>query len=174
VRWREALLQAARLGPVLDVACGDGRNGMYLAAHGAQVLLVDISEEAHESIREAGWPERVRFSRMDLESPVPPAFEPESFGAVLVFRYLHRPLIPVLRDCLAPGGLLVYETFLEGHEAHGKPRNPEHLLRRGELGAWFGHWEVLEHFEGELAGPPRVMGRMVCRKPSAVASPPAP
>ncbi len=174
VRWRDALLEAARLGPVLDVACGDGRNGMYLAAHGARVLLVDASEAAQESLRAAGWPERVHFSRMDLETPVPPAFDPEGFGAVLVFRYLHRPLIPVLRGCLAPGGLLVYETYLEGQEAHGKPRNPEHLLRRGELAAWFGDWEVLEHFEGDLDDPSRVMGRMVCRKPAVVASEPAP
>lgn len=170
VRWREPLLQAAGLGPVLDVACGDGRNGLYLAAFGARVVLVDKSLLARESLREAGHPENVRFMQRDLETPQPLAFEPESFGVVLVFRYLHRPLLGVLRDCLAPGGLFVYETYLEGQEAYGKPRNPDHLLRRGELVGWFGGWGVLEHFEGVLDDPPRAMGRIVCRKPSPVAS----
>lgn len=169
-RWRAELLGAARLGPVLDVACGDGRNGLYLACFGARVLLVDKSRDALDSLRDLGWPENVRFERLDLETPEPLPFEPESFGVVLVFRYLHRPLISVLRSCLAPGGMLAYETFLEGQETRGKPGNPDHLLRRGELMAWFGDWEVLEHFEGLLDDPPRVVGRIVCRKPSLAAS----
>jgi SAM-dependent methyltransferase len=170
VRWREPLITAASLGPVLDVACGDGRNGLYLAGFGARVMLVDKSTLALESLAETGQPENVQFMQLDLETPQTPAFDPEAFGVVLVFRYLHRPLLGVLRDCLVPGGLFVYETYLEGQEAYGKPRNPDHLLGRGELAAWFEGWEVLEHFEGLLDGPPRVMGRIVCRKPSPVAS----
>ena len=170
VRWRAPLLEAAGLGPVLDVACGDGRNGLYLAGFGARVVLVDKSTLALESLGEAGQPGNVRFIQLDLETPQPPVFEPASFGVVLVFRYLHRPLLGILRDCLAPGGLFVYETYLEGQELYGKPRNPDHLLKRGELAAWFGGWEVLEHFEGVLSDPTRVMGRIVCRKPSPVAS----
>lgn len=173
VRWRGELTRAARLGPVLDVACGDGRNGLALVLAGpgeepaglAQALLVDRSGEAIAGLVREGLPENVTFRQMDLETPEPPSFGVEAFGVVLVFRYLHRPLIPVLRACLAPGGMLVYETYLEGQEAYGKPRNPDHLLRRGELAAWFGDWEVLELYEGGLESPPRVMGRVVCRKP---------
>lgn len=191
MRWRIDLLRAARLGPVLDVACGDGRNGLALALAdrpGAgrlspadapasqvpgssdgqwspEVLLVDHSAEAIEELVRSGLPHNAAFRQMDLETPEPPSFGVDAFGVVLVFRYLHRPLIPVLRTCLAPGGMLVYETFLEGQEAYGKPRNPDHLLRRGELADWFGDWEVLELYEGELASPQRVMGRVVCRKP---------
>lgn len=202
MRWRGDLLRAARLGPVLDVACGDGRNGLALAladrpggensrpadcsglgeaadapasqAQGCddrpwfpEVLLVDRSAGALENLAGSGLPQNAAFRLMDLETPEPPSFGVEAFGVVLVFRYLHRPLIPVLRACLAPGGMLVYETYLEGQEAYGKPRNPDHLLRRGELAAWFGDWEMLELYEGELASPPRVMGRVVCRKPGA-------
>jgi len=166
MRWRGALLQAAVWGPVLDVACGDGRNGMYLAGFGARVVLVDKSMLALKSLEEAGRPDNVRFMQLDLETPEPPAFEAQAYGAVMIFRYLHRPLMGVLRDCLAPGGIFIYETFLEGQEAYGKPRNPDHLLGRGELAAWFEGWEVLEHYEGFLDDPPRVMGRIVCRKPS--------
>ena len=178
VRWRGDLLRAARLGPVLDVACGDGRNGLALALAGEggestglpQALLVDRSGEAIKELVSSGLPQNAVFRQMDLETPEPPSFGVDAFGVVLVFRYLHRPLIPVLRACLAPGGMLVYETYMEGQEAYGKPRNPNHLLRRGELAAWFGDWEVLELYEGELASPPRVMGRVVCRKPGATHS----
>lgn len=172
VRYHETALEAARFGPVLDVACGDGRNGLYLAGLGAHAELVDFSEATLESLRAPGAPRNVRFTRMDLETDPPPAFEPGRYGVVLVFRYLHRPLMPVLQACLAPGGLFVMETYMEGQEAFGKPRNPDHLLRRGELGAWFAGWETLEHFEGRLEGPARCMGRAVCRKPAgrAVAS----
>lgn len=205
VRWRGDLLRAARLGPVLDVACGDGRNGLALALADRleeersrpaalsgpgeaadapvstppesdarpwfpEVLLVDRSAEAIKELLQSGLPQNAAFRQMDLETPEPPSFGVDAFGVVLVFRYLHRPLISVLRACLAPGGMLVYETYMEGQEAYGKPRNPDHLLRRGELAAWFGDWEVLELYEGELASPPRVMGRVVCRKPGATHS----
>jgi SAM-dependent methyltransferase len=174
VRHRGALLAASRLGPVLDVACGDGRNGLSLASLGASVLLVDASDDAAANIQTAGLAANARFLRLDLETGPPPAFAPESFGAVLVLRYLHRPLVPALKDCLVPGGLFLYETFLEGHQGHGKPRNPDHLLRRGELAAWFCGWETIESFEGRLDGPPRIMGRILARKPSPVASPARP
>lgn len=179
VEHRQALLDAARLGPVLDVACGSGRNGLYLAAHGASVLGVDRSEAFLEQGRAlaravqalTGRRPDVRFVRLDLETPSPPAFARESLGVVLVARYLHRPLVPVLRAALKPGGLLLYETYLEGHQALGKPANPLHLLSRGELAGWFGDWEVLHSFEGRLEDPERIMGRIVCRKPDAIASP---
>jgi len=164
-RWRGEALAAARLGPVLDVACGDGRNGLYLAGFGAPVLLVDASALAREGLDAAGWPPGVRFRQMDLETEPPPVFEPGGYGVVLVFRYLHRPLMEGLKACLAPGGLFVMETFLEGQEAFGKPRNPAHLLRRGELEGWFAGWDVLECFEGRLEAPPRFVGGIVCRKP---------
>ena len=182
-RWRRELLRAAQLGPVLDVACGDGRNGLYLALAGRrqvpgwfpEALLVDRSEDAWESLRQAGLPRNVAFRLMDLETPEPPSFGAARFGVVLVFRYLHRPLIPALRACLIAGGVLACETFLEGQEVYGRPRNPDHLLRRGELMGWFGDWDVLEHFEGDLDNPPRVMGRIVCRKPrgTVATGPPA-
>ena len=167
VRWSGQLLDAARLGPVLDVACGDGRNGLYLAARGAGVLFVDISENALPNIRDLSPLEPVRFLQLDLEASGPLPFEQDSYGAVLVFRYLHRPLLAPLRACLAPGGMLVCETFLKGQEAFGKPRNPLHLLKPGELADWFGDWEILDLFEGRLENPPRIMGRIACRRPAA-------
>ena len=55
------------------------------------------------------------------------------FGAVVVTNYLHRPLMPVLLDAVEPGGVLLYQTFMEGNERFGRPTNPAHLLHDGEL-----------------------------------------
>ena len=184
-RFERELVEASRLGPVLDVACGPGLNGLYLAGLGACVLMVDRSAEAlAEAARNRRAMERkpgpalcVQLARLDLETPEPPRFKPRSLGAVLVFRYLHRPLVPALADALAPGGLFVYETFMFGQAAYGKPRNPDHLLNAGEMARWFAGYEILHHFEGHYEAPSQFMGAIVCRKPgpagteaSAVAS----
>ena len=93
--------------------------------------------------------------------------EPERrFDAVVVTNYLHRPLFPQLLDSLAPGGLLLYETFAAGNERFGRPSNPDFLLQPGEL---------LERVRGRLRviayedveeGPPRpaMMQRIVARR----------
>ncbi len=69
---------------------------------------------------------------LDLEAGAWP-LEGERFDAIVVVNYLHRPLLASLRRALAPDGVLLYETFAEGNEAFGRPRNPDFLLRRGEL-----------------------------------------
>lgn len=69
----------------------------------------------------------------DLEDGAIPDFLGGAFAAVVVTNYLHRPLLPALRAAVAPGGLLIYETFAQGNERFGKPSNPDFLLRPGEL-----------------------------------------
>src|SRR6185295_3932687 len=111
----------------------------------------------------------------DLEGepwPLPGA----EFDAVLVTNYLWRPLFPALLAAVAPGGLLVYETFAQGHEALGRPRRPEFLLRPGELlelvaGGGVGaarEWHVIAFEQGRLpadaAGPEREVQRIVARR----------
>jgi hypothetical protein len=67
----------------------------------------------------------------------------------LVFRYLHRPLIPAIARVLAPGGLLIYETFTTEQRSLGTgPRNPDYLLEPGELPDLFSELELLDHWEG--------------------------
>jgi len=82
--------------PVLDLACGDGHNGIFLASKGFSVVLADRSEEALSqarlNARAAGV--TVQFRQVDLEQEGVNPLEDLSFSAVLVFRYLHRPLIP--------------------------------------------------------------------------------
>lgn len=61
--------------------------------------------------------------------------EDRRFALVVVTRYLWRPILARLFDAVAPGGVLIYETFAVGQEQFGRPRNPDFLLRPGELRA---------------------------------------
>lgn len=56
-----------------------------------------------------------------------------SFDVIIVINYLHRPLFNNFFNALAPGGLIIYETFAEGNEYLGHPKNPEYLLKNNEL-----------------------------------------
>jgi SAM-dependent methyltransferase len=153
--------------PILDLACGDGRNGLFLAAKGFPVVLADRSEEALEKARNLAEREGVtgRFWQVDLEREGVNPLEEEAYAGMIVFRYLHRPLIPCIRKALAGGGLLIYETYTVDQPRFGKPRNPAFLLRPGELRNWFGDWNILHAFEGIRNDPPRAVAQIVCRRP---------
>ena len=77
---------------------------------------------------------------------------PATYGAVLVFNYLHRPLMRALIEAVAPGGVLIYETFTRGQAARGHPKNPAFLLDEGELPRLVRPLEVVRSFEGERDG----------------------
>lgn len=153
--------------PALDLACGSGRNGTYLAREGLKAVLADISREnlvrARQSAGEA-LP-RVLTCRVDMEKDGLGVFRPGSFGAVLVFRYLHRPLMPFIRELLCPGGVLLYETFTVDQPRFGKPCNPDFLLKPGELVSWFEDWDIIHRFEGILEHPKQAVANIVCRRP---------
>ena len=126
VRWATLIRPG---GEVLDVACGSGRHTRYLAARGCRVLAVDRDDAALTAL--AAVP-GVRTQAADLEA-VPWPFPPARFDGVVVANYLHRPLFSDLVAALRPGGVLIYETFMLGNEALGRPSNPDFLLRPGEL-----------------------------------------
>jgi tellurite methyltransferase len=156
-------------GPVLDLASGDGRNGLFLAAKGIPVILADRSDEALREAKEAadGVQGKVTLWKVDLERPDENPLEEEEYSAILVFRYLHRPLMPCIRKALRTSGFLVYHTYTVDQTRFGKPHNPEFLLKPGELMNWFKDWHVLHHFEGIQENPPRAIAEIVCRKPKA-------
>jgi SAM-dependent methyltransferase len=154
-------------GPVLDLASGDGHNGLFLAAKGLPVILADRSDEALSRAKEAAEDVRgmVTIWRVDLENPGENPLPEEAYSGILVFRYLHRPLMPCIRKALRTGGLLVYSTYTLEQAQFGKPRNPDFLLKSGELMDWFKGWNVLHHFEGIQEDPRRAVAEIVCRKP---------
>ena len=163
----DLVAQAARVGLVVDVACGEGRHAQALAARGIPVVGVDRDETRLRALaqraRDNNWP--IRVLRADLEASPSPPWPPASCGALLVFRYLHRPLCAALAASLRPGGLLIYETFTTAQRELGQgPRNPAFLLEPGELPRLFPALEVLESWEGIWPSPPRAaVARLVAR-----------
>jgi len=103
-----------------------------------------------------------RFIRVDLEDGSPWPFAGERFEGVVVTNYLHRPLFARLMESLAPGGVLIYETFMLGNERFGKPSNPAFLLRPGELLETFKELAVKGFEEGEVAEPKPAMIQRLC------------
>lgn len=155
-------------GPILDLACGNGHNGIFLARRNLPVICCDISDEALARAKKLAAENRVRvkFWQVDLEVGEINPFLEASFGGILVFRYLHRPLIPCVKKSLKEGGILIYETFTSDQPKFGRPHNPNFLLKKGELFGWFKEWEIIHHFEGIKENPKRAVAQIVCRRPT--------
>jgi SAM-dependent methyltransferase len=125
-RWAERVPAGGR---VLDVACGGGRHACFFAARGYGVDAVDRDDAAISMLRGVAG---VVALCADIEAGAWP-YSGRRFQGVVVTKYLHRPLLPLLVDAVAPGGALIYETFAVGQERFGRPQNPDYLLQPGEL-----------------------------------------
>jgi SAM-dependent methyltransferase len=148
---------------VLDLAAGSGRHSRYFRDLGFKVIAVDrdtsrLADPAHP---------HVEVVTADLEDGSPWPLGQRQFDGIIVTNYLHRPLFPRLAAALAPGGVLIYETFGQGNERYGKPSNPDFLLRPGELlefAAAHG-LQVLAYECGEVLEPkPAVTQRIVVKR----------
>jgi SAM-dependent methyltransferase len=138
-----------RGGVVLDVACGSGRHALFLAERGWRVHAVDRDAAALGQVGQVGG---ITTECIDLESGNPTLGE-GLYDAVIVFNYLHRPLMPAILNAVRPGGgVLIYETFTVGQAERGHPRNPDFLLREGELPALVAPLRVLRAREGDYEG----------------------
>jgi rhodanese-related sulfurtransferase len=170
--WRPSPFLEARLplvprGRALDLAAGAGREAVFLAMHGFEVEAIDHAEEA------LGWAHAlatrhgvtITTRAMDLEAHG--ASLPEGRCAlVTVFRFLHRPLLPVIAAALAPGGHLVYETFRRGQERFRRPTHPRFLFWPGELERAFPTLEIVAYEESDPPHGP-VMARLHARRPAS-------
>jgi SAM-dependent methyltransferase len=141
-------------GAVLDVACGYGRHVRWFHGRGHPVTAVDRDADAIESIADCA-----EAVRADIENGPWPLPE-RSFAAVVVTHYLWRPLMPRILDSVAPGGVLLYETFADGNETVGKPSRPDFLLRHGELLGLCAGLRVVAYEDGFLEAPPRFVQRI--------------
>ncbi|AME24380.1 MAG: class I SAM-dependent methyltransferase [Pseudomonadota bacterium] len=152
-------------GAVLDVAAGNGRHSRFFASRGHDVLALDRDETALASLAAV---QHVSTRCADLENAAWPLREDEMFAAVVVTNYLHRPLFPFLLDALAPGGVLLYETFAAGNAQFGKPSNPDFLLNPGELlDAVRPRLRVIAYQDGFISAPRASCVQRIC----AVAGP---
>ena len=145
----------------LDLACGEGRNSIYLARNGFEVTAVDISGQGLERGRKRALQlgVTVDFVQADLDEWRPRG----SYHLILDFNFLMRPLIPWMLESLAPGGVVVMETILDAPGLQGN-HNKEYLLQPGELerlfGAFPGRMLLLEE-DGSLDAP---VGRVLFQK----------
>jgi SAM-dependent methyltransferase len=137
-----------RGGRVLDLAAGSGRHTRLLLEGGLAVCAVDRDISALSPLAARSCEVR----EIDLETgdvwPLGTGYD-----GIVVTNYLHRPLLPAIAQALAPGGVLIYETFARGNERFGRPHNPDFLLRPGELLDAFAMLTVIAFEQGEVSMP---------------------
>ena len=155
----------------LDVACGEGRNSVYLAQHGFRVVGLDISDVglAKGQDRAQAKGVDVDFRRVDLDDYLIGG----TFDLVLNFNFLLRKLIPSEVAVLKPGGLLFFDTIMASEQPL-QPHNPDYLLQPGEL------HKIFEAFDGDILFSEEVCGgeiqtaRLLFRKSLLMPFPPYP
>ncbi len=170
-----AIREAGLTGQVLDLACGSGRNGLYLVTQGQRVVFADRQQDRLDQLsNDLQTNALADYWCVDFEEPAKDPLERLSFSAILVFRYLHRPLMPAIKRAVRPGGLVIYETYTVDQPRFGRPTNPNFLLQAGELEDIFHGWEILHSFEGlsvsESSGQQQAIAQIVARRPIEVAS----
>jgi 2-polyprenyl-3-methyl-5-hydroxy-6-metoxy-1,4-benzoquinol methylase len=137
-------------GRALDIACGKGRNALFLAQRGFEVTAIDISPVALEiaSKRAAEISVSVLWKQQDLENI---ELGHECYDLVINFNYLQRSLFRQIQRSLRPGGFVIFETYLLGQQAIGYPKNPAYLLGYNELLNAFRDFRVLWYREGKFS-----------------------
>ena len=151
-----------RGGRVLDLAAGSGRHTRLLLESGFAVCAVDRDISALLPLAASGC----ELQQFDLETGTTWQLG-TGYDGIVVTNYLHRPLLQAIAQALAPGGVLIYETFARGNEQFARPHNPDFLLRPGELLEAFAMLTVFAFEQGEISVPrPAVIQRI-----TAVAGP---
>ena len=162
--------------PALDLACGNGRNGLALISAGVPVIFADKDVSKIESVEQqltsqtySSHAHLAELWSVDFEQPGSHPLQENSYSAILVFRYLHRPLLPAIKRATCPGGLVIYETFTVDQAELGRPRNPDYLLQHGELEECFQAWEILHSFDGIVENDKlqqrQALAQVVARRP---------
>jgi tellurite methyltransferase len=145
------MLPRLPVGRALELACGTGRDAIFMSSRGWDVTAVDILPDALKRAREmadryAAALRTIDWLELDLEAGIV-RFE-RTFDLITVVRYLHRPLFPRFHEWLRPGGSVLYETYTTLHrERHGRPARDAHVLKPGELPALLAGFEIRHHSE---------------------------
>jgi SAM-dependent methyltransferase len=146
-------------GEVLDVACGFGRHLRWFAALGHPVTGIDRAPDAIAAVKNLG-----EAVAADIENG-PWPLSGRTFAGVIVTNYLWRPLLATIVKSVAPGGVLIYETFAMGNETVGKPSRPDFLLQPGELLQACDELRVVAYEDGFLDAPARFIQRIAAIRP---------
>ena len=145
-------------GRVLDLAAGHGRHARHFLDQGFDVTAVDIDVSNLGDLAETG----AHIVQADLED-APWPFSGQSFDAIIVCNYLHRPHFPLLIKALDSNGVLLFDTFGHGNEQFGRPRNPDFLLAPDELlEAFSPHLRVVAYEHGHEEKPRPAVRQRLC------------
>ncbi len=163
------LLQQEELlhkGTALDVACGRGRNALFLAQHGYQVTAIDYSAIALKQLQAEAQEFDLQIATAEIDLEKQPQLPQGPFDLVINFYYLHRPLLPQLKELVKPGGLLIMRTFSEVIIDEPCCLEPQMVLKREELLETFKDWQILRYEEGiETSKKGGSLVGLVARKP---------
>ena len=153
-------------GKALDVACGAGRNAIFLARQGYRVDAIDISPVGLELARQEA--ERlgleINWIEQDLDQPCD--FDTD-YDLIVVLWYVNLPLITRLCGCLAPGGYLLCEEHLVTDQQVVGPTSPQFRVLPGALSRAVDGLEIELYEESvveDIAGEPLASARVVARR----------
>ncbi|MDG6777891.1 methyltransferase domain-containing protein [Thiomicrorhabdus sp. zzn3] len=149
VQFVETVWSAQRSGPnpgkptAIDLGCGGGRDAVYLAKSGWQVIGIDhenrVIKRAKQLAQNSGASVKWKCCDLKKEGCLPDS----QFDLVMVMRFLNRALFTQIDAMIKPGGFVVFQTFTEGAEAYGSPKNPNFLLKEGELSEVFADYRII-------------------------------
>jgi SAM-dependent methyltransferase len=177
--WVQKYASLIPAGPVLDLACGNGRHGRYFLDLGYPVTFVDKETSGvgdlsiHKNAElmtydlENSYLESHDLETKNLKNSAPETnaswpYKENQFSGIVVTNYLHRPLFSHLKATVKPGGIIIYKTFSVGNEKFGRPRNPNFLLQEDELRTVFSkQFRELAFFQGLETNPER-MTQAIC------------
>ncbi|WP_292663024.1 methyltransferase domain-containing protein [Nitratifractor sp.] len=148
-RWLEEYIPEEHENSIaLDVACGTGRNTLWLARHGWYVDAVDISSVALDILKERAEQEdlneRIASRLADLDRFEAPRSD---YDLIVKTNYLDRPLIADLQTRVRPGGYFIVDTYLDHPENERETFQSDFLLQAAELPLLFADWEILAYEE---------------------------
>ncbi len=153
-------------GKALDLACGTGRNALWLAREGWDVTAMDGADAAIEILEERARQESVNIKTVvaDLQGGEY-IITPSHWDFIAICYYLQRNLIASAKNGVRPGGILLMIV----HTTEGDEQPNESRLRPGELARYFAGWEILHSYEGKPNDPAhrRSVTEIVARRPSA-------
>jgi tellurite methyltransferase len=158
-------------GQALDVACGAGRNALFLAAHGYAVTALDISAVALERARHAAYEQGLDIAWLcaDLDEDPAAALPSSGFDLIVWVRYVHRTLPPHLIARLNPGGVLLCEQHLATELVVAGPTTASFRLAPGELESAVAELMMLHRYEGPVIDPDGrtvALAQLVARRPA--------
>jgi SAM-dependent methyltransferase len=170
-------LQTSNQAPILDLACGQGRNGLFLIEHDIDVMFADVNSASLEKVKQSAsclnsnQQASAQYWQVDFEQVDMQPLKGKCFSGVIVFRYLHRPLFEQIKAAIKPGGMIIYETFTQQQAQYGRPKNPDFLLKPAELTQLFVDWKIIYHFEGvvntsEVDNTKQAIAQIIAIKPN--------